>query len=217
MSSRPLYRLAGSILVAGAVLSVAGYASGSFSGGEPVTPAMVHSTLYVVSNLLVFAGSALTLFGLPGLVARQYGRSRRLTVLGAAGLAIVTLVNGVCNTFGDLTLYPMLVDNPATRAAANGNPPPILGVLFVLGMLGAAVGAIAMAVAMFRTKLFGTWIPIVMLVTVVAGPLSSLGGALTSNLAPILGSIALFGIGIRLASTGDVAAETGQEAQAVTV
>lgn len=93
-----------------------------------MTLAMVHSPLYVVSNLLVFAGSALTLFGLPGLVARQYERSRKLSVISTIGLAMVTLFNGVCDTFGDLTLYPMLVDNPATQVAANGNPPPILGV-----------------------------------------------------------------------------------------
>ena len=55
------------------------------------------------------------------MIARQYERSRKLTLIGGIGLALVLLIQGVANTFGNVTLFPMLVDNPATIDAAKAS------------------------------------------------------------------------------------------------
>lgn len=212
-----LNRLAGRIMITGAALSVVGYVISSVgpSDAKP-TPAVVDSTTYRVGNILVFLGAALVLLAIPAMIARQYERSRKLTLIGGAGLALVEVVQGVANTFGNVTLFPMLVDNPATLPAAQGNPPAILGVFFVLSLIGSVVGGIVFAIAVLRAKVYPMWVGIVMLLAAVAGPVSGSGPAFVQNAAAILGSVALLGVGYRLASRtlAAVAVTTPAAAQA---
>lgn len=200
MASQTLSRLAGPVLTAGAGLGAIGYVLTSFTPSTP-TVASVASPVWVGGSLLVFLGSALVLLTLPAMMALQYERSRKLTLIGGIGLILVMLIQGVSNTFGNLTLFPMLIDNPATRAAATGNPPAILGVFFVAAMVGSLAGTLVFGIGVLRAKVYPKWVGIVMIVSVVAGPVTGGGPALVQNVAPILGSIALVGIGCRLFAT----------------
>jgi hypothetical protein len=197
MATQTLSRLAGPVMTAGAALTAVGYAITSFSPGTP-TPASVANPAWVGGSLLVFAGSALILLALPAMMALQYERSRKLTLIGGVGLILVMLIQGVSNTFGNFTLFPMLLDNPATRAAATGNPPAILGVFFVVALLGSVVGALVFGIGILRAKVYPKWAGIVMIVSAVAGPVTGGGPAVLQNTAAILGSIALIGVGCRL-------------------
>jgi hypothetical protein len=132
------------------------------------------------------------------MIAFQYERSRKLTLIGGVGLALVMLIQGISNTFGNVTLFPMLVENPATIGEANGNPPAILGIFFVVGLLASVVGAIVFGIAVLRAKVFPRWVGVMMLLCAVAGPVSSAGPSILQNLAAILGSVALLGVGYRL-------------------
>jgi hypothetical protein len=213
MATQTLSRLAGTVMTAGAALNVIGYAITSFSPAK-ATPASVANPALVGGNLLVYVGSALILLALPAMMALQYERSRKLTLIGGAGLALVMLIQGVSNTFGNFTLYPMLIDNPATRAAANSNPPVILGVFFLLAMLGAVVGTLVFGIGVLRAKVYPKWVGIVMIVSAVAGPVAGGGPAVLQNTAAILGSIALAGVGCRLFATMSASTTVAAEAYA---
>jgi hypothetical protein len=195
-------------MLAGASLAAVGYAWASVADEDHLaTPEGVGSVGYVGSNLLIYLGSALVLFAIPAMIAVQYERSRKLTLIGGIGLALVMLIQGVSNTFGNVTLFPMLVQNPATIEAANGNPPTILGIFFVVGLIASVVGAIVFGISVLKAKVFPRWTGVLMLVGAVAAPVSSAAPGMLENASAILGSVALVGVGYRLLSPGaDVAA-----------
>ena len=193
MSTYTLPRLAGTALVTGSVLTVVGFALTDLQNGTP-TPATVKSPVFLGGSLLIYLGAVLVLFGLPGLIARQFDRSRALTLIGAAGFALVTIIDSISNTFANITLFPMLIDNPATRAAATGSPPAILGVFYIAGAIAGLVGAVALGISLLRARVFPRWTAIALFVVAAAFPF---GGAL-ENLPPILAGIVMAGIGARL-------------------
>jgi len=201
MSTYTLPRLAGSALVAGSVLTVIGFALTDLQNGTP-TPATVKSPAYLGGSLLIYAGAVLVLFGLPGLIARQFDRSPVLTLAGTVGFALVTIVDSISSTFANITLFPMLIDNPATRAAATGSPPAILGAFYIVGAVAGLAGAVTLGISLLRARVFPRWTAIVLFVAAAAFPF---GGAL-ENLPPILAGIVMFGIGARLV-TGRPAAD----------
>jgi hypothetical protein len=190
-------RLAGPVMTAGAALGAIGYLMTSFTPSKP-TPASVASPAFVAGSLLVYLGSALVLLTLPAMMSLQYERSRKLTLIGGIGLILTMLIQGISNTFGNITLFKMLIDNPATRAAATGNPPAILGAFFIIAMLASVAGALVLGIGVLRAKVYPKWVGILMIVTAVAGPVAGGGPAVLQNAAPILGSIALIGVGFRL-------------------
>lgn len=193
MSTYTLPRLAGSALVTGSVLTVAGFALTDLQNGTP-TPATVKSPVFLGGSLLIYVGAVLVLFGLPGLIARQFDRSRALTLIGTAGFALVTIIDSVSSTFANITLFPMLIDNPATRAAATGSPPAILGVFYIAGAIAGLAGAVTLGISLLRARVFPRWTAIMLFMAAAAFPF---GGAL-ENLPPILAGVAMMGIGARL-------------------
>jgi len=198
MSSQVLRRLAGGALAVGSALAIAGYGMASLQNGTP-TPAMVKSPLYLASGLLTYVGSVLVVLGLPGLIAAQFSRSRTLTLIGAVGFALVTLIDGICNTFANITLFPMLIDNPATRAAATGNPPAIMAAFYVAATVSALAAAVLLGIAVLRSRVFPRWAGVMLLLAGAAFPLSAAVAAL-GNLSPIVAGIAMIGIGWVLAA-----------------
>jgi hypothetical protein len=106
MASPALNRLAGVAMTAGAWLSIIGYVTGSTGGQDgKLTPASVSGAAFVGGNVAIYLGSALMLLAIPAMMTAQYERSRKLTLLGGAGLILVTLIQGVSNTFGNFTLW----------------------------------------------------------------------------------------------------------------
>jgi hypothetical protein len=193
MSTYTLPRLAGGALVTGSVLTVLGFALTDLQNGTP-TPATVRSPAFLGGSLLVYAGAVLVLLGLPGLLNRQFDRSRKLTLIGTVGFALVTIIDSISNTFANITLFPMLIDNPATRAEATGSPPAIMGVFFIAGAIAGLAGTVTLGISLLRARVFPRWTAIVLFVAAAAFPV---GGAL-ENLPPILAGVAMIGIGARL-------------------
>lgn len=200
MSDHTLDRLGGGILATGAATSIAGYVLAAVDQpGGTITPAYVDAPIYTAFTLLQFLGSALMIVGLAAVVARQFHRSPVLTLTGAIGIGLVLLIQGIGNGFVNATVFPPLVDDPATRAFANAPAPGLMGVLFLVGMAGAVVGGVLLGISVLRAEEFRAWTGVALLVAVVAGLVSMVLPARFENLEAIIASIALLGIGLELA------------------
>jgi hypothetical protein len=198
MSSHTLQHLAGTALATGSALTVVGYGLGSLQNGTP-TPAMVQSPAYLASSLLVYAGAVLVVLGLPGLIVRQYDRSRKLTLIGAVSFALITIIDSISSSFANVTVFPMLIDNPATRHAATSSPPAIMAAFFIIGTASGLAGAVVLGISVLRAGVFPRWTGIMMLIGAAAFPVSA-AAPILGNLAPILGGIAMIGVGSALVS-----------------
>jgi hypothetical protein len=208
MSDNTLDRLGGGILATGAVMTIAGSVLAAIDQpGGSITPAYVDAPIYTVFTLLLFLGSALLIVGLAAVVARQFRRSPVLTLTGAVGLGLVLLIQGVGNGFVDATVFPPLIDDPATRAFANAPAPGLMGVLFLVGMAGALIGGVLLGISVLRAKEFRAWTGVALLVAVAAGLVSMVLPAQFESLQGIIASIALLGMGLELTAPARQVAE----------
>lgn len=197
MSSQALYRLSGIALVVGGALSVLSMLLTLFPG-DSAEPAYFSSVPYVLAGVLLFLGAALTLIGLPAIVAAQAARSAVLTVIGVVCIFGVNLIYNVANTFIDLTIFPTLISNPATHDLAQTGPTPVMNVFFNAGMLLAVVGSLTLGIALLRAGVFPRWIGVVMLLVLPAQILAMLDIPVVESIAPMLGSVVMIGIGSAL-------------------
>lgn len=198
MSSTRLYRLSGFALLASGVLSIVGYGIGSIQNDDSVTT--VTSAPYLAMSLLVFVGAVLCVLGLPGMIARQAEQAGILGMVGGVALMLLQLIFGIGNGFVDVTVYPALVADPSTRAFALAGPPPVMNVFFMIGIALVLVSALALGIATLRAGVFARWIGVLFLLTVLAEVPSFLHVPFLSNLAPLVSSVALLGVGIALMS-----------------
>jgi len=199
MSDSTLDRIGGGILAAGAAISTLGYVLGSVDQpGHQITPAYVDTPLYTTENLLQFFGAGLVLVGLPVLVATHWRRSPVLTLLGSVGVGLVMLIQGVGNAFVNATLFPVLVDDPSTRALANSPAPSLMGVLFLVGMVGWILGGPLLGIGVLRAKVVHRWIGVVMLVGTLVGLASLVLPEQFESLGAIIECVALAALGAEL-------------------
>lgn len=198
MSSTQLYRLSGFALLVSSVLSIVGYGVGSFQSDTSV--ATITSMPYMAMSLLVFVGAVLCVLGLPGLIARQAKQAGILGLIGGVALILVQLIYGIGNGFVDVTVFPALVADPATRAFALVGPPPAMGIFFMVGEALGIVAALALGIATLRARVFARWIGILILLTIIAEVPSYLDLPMLGNLAPLVSSVALLGVGVTLMS-----------------
>jgi hypothetical protein len=198
MSSTQLYRLTGFALLISGVLSIIGYGVGSFQSDTSVTE--ITSAPYFVINLLTFLGAAFCVLGLPGMIARQAEKAGVLGLIGGLAVMIVQLIYGIGNGFVDVAVFPALVADPSTRAFALVGPPPVMNIFFMVGMASGVIGALTLGIATLRARVFARWIGVLLLLTVLAEIPSFLDVPFLSNLAPLVSSVALLGVGIALMS-----------------
>lgn len=199
MSDSTLDRIGGGVLAAGAAIATVGYVLGSIDEpGQRLTPAYVDTPLYTTFNLLQFFGAGLVLVGLPMLVASHWRRSPVLVLLGSIGVGLVMLIQGVGNSFVNATVFPPLVDDPTTRALANSPAPSLMGVLFLVGMVGWIVGGPLLGIGVLRAKVVHRWIGVVMLVGTLAGLASFVLPQQFESLGAIIECFALAALGAEL-------------------
>lgn len=199
MSHSTLERIGGGVLAAGAAISTVGYLLGSIDQpGQQITPAYVDTPLYTTYNLLQFFGAGLVLVGLPVLVASHWRRSPVLTLLGSIGVGLVMLIQGVGNAFVNAAVFPALVDDPSTRALANSPAPSLMGVLFLVGMVGWILGSPLLGIGVLRAKVVHRWIGVVMLVGTLAGLASLVLPMQFESIGAIVESFALAALGAEL-------------------
>ena len=211
MSSAQLYRLSGFALLASGVLSIVGYGIGSFQSDTSVST--ITSAPYIAMSLLTFLGAALCVLGLPGMIARQAERAGVLGLIGGVAVILVQVIFGIGNGFVDVTVFPALVADPSTRAFALVGPPPAMNIFFMVGVALGVIGALALGIATLRARVFARWIGVLFLLTVLAEVPSFLDMPFLSNLAPLVSSVAVLGVGIALMSAKHT--PVGEPARAV--
>jgi hypothetical protein len=197
MTSRTLYRLSGVALLIGGMLAAIGYIIGSFISGHDSSA--ITSPVTLASLLIVFFGSLLILLGLPGMYVRQAGRAGILGLLGFLFLSYVFLFDQVVQSFINATIAPELAAHPATLVFALSYP-PAMGPFLLAGMLTQILGPLLFGIAILRAGVFPRWTAWVLLATLplgLVGFLPFLPDAL-SNLAAIVGNLALAGFGYAL-------------------
>lgn len=209
MSTARLYRLAGLALLIGGVVSVIGYGVGTFQSDD--SPTMVASAPYLAMSLLNFIGAALIALGMPGMIARQADKAGILSVIGGVALMLVELIFGIGNEYVNLTIVPTLAAMPGADITT---PPPMMGVFFNTGIVLVFLGSLTLGIATLRARVFPRWIGVVLLLGILAEVASAFDLPYVSNLAPILLSVALLGVGWILVTTRPVSA-TSETARAV--
>ena len=204
MSSSTSYRLSGIALLIGSVLSLAYYLiQGVFLTGNDL--ATITGSLSLISSVIGFVGSVLVLFGLPGMYARQSKQAGIMGLLGFLFLWYVTLYQGVIIPFTSVTIISQINAHIVPQSLAGALtmiPPPAWTPFFLVSLVGQVLGILLLAIAMLRAKVFPRWIAWLLIATLVLGVVSFLPFVpnFLSNLAPIIASVAIAGVGASLLS-----------------
>jgi hypothetical protein len=171
-------RLAGSALVAGGALAIAGYLlAGTLTGGS----GDVHFTdpLWQPLYGIALAGNLLVILGFPAVLIAQDGRLPRLTLVGYAGtlaaLLMLNLGEGVIEGF----VKPYLV----THGGIPKTEPAGFVAWQIVALLCAFAGLICLGVAVLRARILPRWVgalliaaaPLSFAVSGLPGPLAELG------------------------------------------
>jgi hypothetical protein len=152
-------RLAGVALMAGCVLATLGFLGVSLAmrGAGPTDP--LWQPMYGVA----LAGNLLVVLGLPAILAAHRGAARRLTLVGYVGIFAPLVMLNVAETTVEAFLKPYL-------AAHGGMPDPTpagLNAFEAVALLLLVVGAVCLAVAVFRARVLPRWVGIAVLGSVV--------------------------------------------------
>lgn len=220
MSPTTSYRLSGIALIVGSVLSIIYYLiQGAFLNGNDL--ATIISPLSMISSVVGFIGSILVLFGLPGVYTRQAKQAGILGLLGFLFVWYVTLYQGVIIPFTSVTIISQITAHLVPQSASVATtPPPAWVPFFLVSMLGQVLGILLLAIATLRARVFPRWIGWLLIATLIIGLVSQLPvfPEAMSNLAAILGSVAIAGFGYALLAPGQLEltqpAPIGMEAEA---
>jgi drug/metabolite transporter (DMT)-like permease len=190
MSSVTLSRASGLALLLGLLLVLIGIVLRVLDPG--INPTQEASALFVCSNVLVFSGIALLLFGWLGLVARL---ARLAGWLGLAG-AFLLFLSGVL--FASIAAYNFLaspwyaVHAPNAAAQVLPGTPAVQAAAIVASWLLLG-GAVLAELAMMRARLLSAWAG---LLIVVAGVLGLVFDFVLFNLIVFLVALLLFVLGL---------------------
>lgn len=191
--NRTYARLAAWSLIAGSVVSTAGYLAAFFANGngEERFAGSSWIALYTVALL----GNVLVVLGLPALLHVQAGKAPRLTLLGYVGilvpLVVLNLGEGVIEAF----VKPWL----AEHGGIPENDLPGLTSYEVPALLVCLVGMTCLALAVFRARVLPWWVGALFILTPVVAVAGLPGG---------LGLIADYSLYLGLAAVGVEALRT---------
>lgn len=154
-------RLAGLALMAGCVLATIGFLGVSFAvrwtGGTPYTDPL-WQPLYGV----ILAGSVLVVLGFPAILAVHGRASRRLTLVGYVGLFAPLVMLNVAETSMEAFVKPYLV----THGGLPQQEPAGLNAFETVALLLLIVGAVCLAVAVFRARILPLWVGVALIASV---------------------------------------------------
>ena len=155
-------RAAGLTLMAGCVLATLAALGISFAvsgAGDARYTDPLWQPLYAV----LLAGSLLVVLGLPAVLAVHGRASRRLTLVGYVGLfAPLTMLN-VAETSMEAFVKPYLV----THGGIPQEEPAGLTAFETVALLLLIVGAVCLAIAVFRARIAPVWVGVALLVSLV--------------------------------------------------
>jgi hypothetical protein len=191
----------------------------AFSGGdvlrrlvEPSTPSTAATTAAVAEHQgMWFAAGALELFSALLLVAGAIGalalvraRGRALTGVGAALLTTgaVASTGHTIGYYGTYAAYAQSGLDAGSLTRLNSTTDALGGIAIGLFMLGMLVGPIVLTVGLRRAGAVPIWVPVLAVVFVVAGAVSSVAAGVVGLLA---GLASLGYVGLTLLRAPDVA------------
>jgi hypothetical protein len=155
-------RLAGLALVAGCVLATLGFL-GVSSLVRGTGDARFTDPLWQPLYGVVLAGSVLIVLGLPAVVAVHGRASRRLTLVGyVGGFAPLVMLN-VAETAMEAFVKPYLV----THGGLPTDDPAGLAAFETVALALVLVGAVCLAIAVFRGQVLHWWVGVALLASVV--------------------------------------------------
>lgn len=166
----PTGRLAGLVLMAGCVVATLGFLGVSLTmhGDQNSWPT---NALWQPMYGVALAGNLLVVLGLPAILAVHGRASRRLTLVGYLGtFAGLTMLN-VAETTIEAFVKPYLV----THGGLPNDNPAGLNAWEIVALALLLVGAVCLAVAVFRAKIMPVWVGIAVLLSFVGALLLPYG------------------------------------------
>jgi hypothetical protein len=197
-------RLAGMALVAGGILSIAGYViTGTvFGDGDDRFTRSLWAPLYSIA----LVGAVLTVLGLPAILAAHRDRAARLTLVGYVGTLTTLLMLNVGEGVIEGFVKPYLV----THGGIPNEDPTALNVYFGVAFLFLIVGMVSLGMAVIRANVFPRWTGVLIIVAI---PFGMFGSGLPGPLAE-LGDYLLF---IPLIAIGWAVAQPARSGRRVAV
>lgn len=192
-------RLAGWALIAGGVLSIAGFLAASTIVGSSGDSgdARFSDSLWAPLNAIAIAGAIITLLGLPAILAYHGHRAQRLTLVGYVGLFAPLVMLNVGESTTEAFIKPYLVSHGGIPENLPNGFEPFMGVALLLLI----VGVPCLGIAIIRARVFPWWVGGLF---VACTPLSVAGGGLPGPLALLgdyLAFVALIVIGRQVVRT----------------
>ena len=191
MNTQSVFRLSGSAVVVGALVSVAAHLIDGLTYRDPIA-----YTSYAMA-----AGGILVLAGLPGVMA---SRAQGFGVAGLLGVALVFAANCMTEVFGSLQsamVDPWLAAQ-APKLAAGFGPPPFFAFFNIAeGLL--VLGSLLIAIPIVRGLVAPRWPGFVLLASVVIGiPGYFLFALATDPFGNLMGQVPVVLLSIALAGIG---------------
>jgi hypothetical protein len=185
-------RLAGLALMAGCLLATLGFLGVSLAmhGSAARWPT---DPLWQPMYGVALAGNLLVVLGLPAILAVHGRAARRWTLVGYVGIFAPLAMLNVAETTIEAFVKPYLTQH-------GGFPDPIpagLNAFEAVALLLLVVGAVCLAVAVFRARVLPIWVGVAVLVSVVGAFFLHSGP--TAFLSDYVLFAALFWIGLRAA------------------
>ena len=185
-------RLAGLALVAGCVLATLGFLGVSLTmhGPESAWPT---DPLWQPMYGVALAGNLLVVLGLPAILAVHGSAARRLTLVGYVGIFAPLAMLNVAETTIEAFVKPYL----ATHGGFPDETPAGLNAFETVALVLLIVGAVCLAVAVFRARVLPVWVGVAVLLSVVCA--FFLHGGPVVFVSDYVLFAALFWIGLRAA------------------
>jgi len=165
-------RLAGRTLMAGCVLATIGFVSISVAvpgSGDARYLDPLWQPLYGV----LLAGSLLVVLGLPAVLAVHGNAFRRLTLVGYVGIFAPMVMLNVAETTVEAFVLPYVARHGGIPSQTPAGLNAFEGVALVLLI----VGAVCLAIAVFRARVLPIWVGVALIASVV-GAFVLHGGAI---------------------------------------
>ncbi len=198
MSSRTLYRLSGISLLIGSPLLIIEAILVTVFGLTDVTSTTPASSIAIgaFADLLFIIGAMLIALGLPGMYARQAGRTGVLGLIGFTCTFLFILVQ-----MATISIFAIVIPFLAAHGlliSTSGPPPVGMIILFFAGDLLALVGGILFGAAVLRAAVLPRFAGVLL---IVGGPLYAITGFLRLDPFDLVG-LMIFAAGLAWLAVG---------------
>jgi hypothetical protein len=148
-------------VVGAAILTVAVLVFSVLVPGHALDGKTAQSAGFIGINIIGAIGTALIVYGMPGLYAWQAEGWGRLGLAGMALIALAQMLFGSVSLMA-ATLYPWLGEK-APDLLKDPNAAPLIGLVFLVWFVAMVAGNILMAIPVLRRRVGPRWIGFVLI------------------------------------------------------